>query len=130
MIPHAIRFALPNDAIDDDLFYHPATHATTAGDDGPIPYGARLRLRRDFDLGRIADPDARVVAVALQRYGMLLADGGNIPLMGRSDARTTAKWDDLFEDGTHALFGIEPSDFEVVKLQPPAIPLTYDCVRD
>lgn len=129
-IAHAMRFALPNDAIDDDVFYHPATHATTAGDDGPIPYGARLRLKRDFDLNRIADPDARVIAVALQRYGMFLADGGNIPLMARSDRRTTAKWADLLDDGSHALFGIEPQDFEVVALEGSPIPLTYDCVRN
>jgi hypothetical protein len=129
-IDHAIRFALPNDAIDNDAFFHPATHATTAGDDGPIPYGARLRLKGDFDMDRIADPDARVIAVALQKYGMFLADGGNVTLMGRSDARSTAKYEDLLEDYTRALVGIEPQDFEVVKLEPPEIPLTYDCVRN
>jgi hypothetical protein len=128
-IAHAMRFALPNDAIDDDVFYHPATHATTAGDDGPIPYGARFRLKADFDMSRIPDPDAQVIVRALQKYGMFLADGGNIPLMGESDRRSVAKWDALLDDGTHALFGIEPDDFEIVQLEAPAIPLTYDCVR-
>lgn len=129
-IDHAMRFAIPNDDIDDDVFYAPATHATTAGADGSVPYGAHLRLKSTFDMSRLTDPDARVVAVALQKYGMYLADGGNIPLMGRSDRRTTAKWDDLFEDGTHALFGIEPQDFEVVAFATDPVALTFDCVRN
>lgn len=51
--------------------------------------------------------------------------------MGESDRRSVAKWDDLFEeDGTHALFGIEPADFEVVELSGEPIALTFDCVRN
>lgn len=115
--------------IDDDVYHHPASHATTAGEDGPIPYGARLRLKADFDMGRIPDPDAQVIVRALQQYGMVLADGGNIPLMGRSDRRTTAKWDTLLDDGTHALSAIEPADFEIIALEGPAVTLTFDCAR-
>ena len=40
---------------------------------------------------------AQVVARALQRYGMLLADGGNIALTAQSDRFTTAKWAGLLE---------------------------------
>lgn len=131
-IDHALRFALPNESIRDGVFYHPATHATNAGGGGAdtLPYGARLRLNRDFDMSRLSDPDAQVVAAALQTYGMVLADGGNIPLMAQSDRRSTAKWDQLFEDGTHALFGIEPEDFELVALEGDEIPLTFECVRN
>src|SRR6187549_27616 len=74
-IDHAIRFAIPNDDIDNDVFYHPASHGTDADGDGTVPYGARFRLKADFDMNRLDDPDARVVAVALQKYGMVLADG-------------------------------------------------------
>ncbi len=130
VIDHALRFAINNDDIDDDVFYHPATHGTTAGADGSVPYGARLRLKPDFDMGRIADPDARVIVVALQRHGMFLADGGNIPLMGESDEHSTTKWNDLLEDGSHALFGITPDDFEVVALEGEPIALTFECVRN
>lgn len=131
-IAHALRFALPNESIRDGEFFHPATHATNSGGGGAtaLPYGARLRLRADFDLERLTDPDARVIAVALQTYGMVLADGGNIPLMGQADTRSTAKWADLLEDGSHALFGIEPADFEVVALEGEAIPLTFECERN
>jgi serine/threonine-protein kinase len=116
----------------DGVFHHPATHATNAGGGAAgasVPYGARLRLKADFDMTRLSDPDARVVAEALQTYGMFLADGGNIPLSARSDARTAHTWDELFEDGSHALYGIEPQDFEVLALDE-AIPLTFDCVRN
>ena len=131
-IDHAIRFALPNDRIRDGVYFHPASHATNVdgGSADAIPYGARLRLRSDFDMSRIADPDAQVVVRALQTYGMFLADGGTITLMGRSDRHSTAKWDDLFEDGSHALFGIEPQDFEVIALDAPEVPLTFDCARN
>ena len=130
-IDHAIRFILPNDRIRDGEFVHPATHATNAEGGGAdaLPYGARLRLKSDFDEARIEDPDALVVVHALQKYGMFLADGGNIALTARSDARTTHKWDEVFEDGSHALFGIEPADFELVAIEGPAIPLTFDCER-
>lgn len=57
---------------------------------------------------RISDPDACVIAVALQEYGMLLANGGNITRMGESDRTRDASWEDLFKGATHALVGIEP----------------------
>ncbi|GDX80805.1 hypothetical protein LBMAG42_26160 [Deltaproteobacteria bacterium] len=130
-IDHAIRFILPNESIRDGEYYHPATHATNASGGGAdaLPYGAHLRLKAGFDETRLADPDARVVARALQTYGMFLADGGNIALTAEADARSTHKWADLFEDGSHALWGIEPDDFEVVALQGEAVPLTFECER-
>ncbi len=67
---------------------------------------------------------------ALQRYGMFLADGGNVALTARSDARTSAKWDALFEEGSHALVGIEPADFEVLAWEGDPIPLTFACERN
>jgi hypothetical protein len=55
------------------------------------PYGARLRLRSDYPIERLPR-GALVVARAMQRYGMLLADGGQITLTAQSDRLTTAKW--------------------------------------
>lgn len=127
-LDHAIRFILPNDAIRDGEFFHPATHATNSEGGGAtaIPYGAHLRLKQSFDLTRIEDPEARVVAEGLQKYGMFLADGGNIALTAEADTRSTAKWADLFD--SHALFAIEPQDFEVLELGT-AVPLTFECER-
>jgi serine/threonine-protein kinase len=73
-------------------------------------------------------PAARVVARAMQKYGMFLSDGGNIALTAQNDADTTAKYADV-EFGPHDLQALKVTDFEVVDLGTP-IPLTYDCVRN
>jgi serine/threonine-protein kinase len=129
-IRHAIRFALPNTIIRDGVFFHPATHATNSegGGEEAVPYGARLRLKADFDMSRIESESAKVIARALQEYGMFLADGGNVALMGRSDARTENSWDSLGID-SHALDGIEPEDFELMPLGA-EVPLTFECERN
>jgi hypothetical protein len=113
-IRHAVRFALPNSHLRNRTYVRPATHATgaaMAGEDG-VPYGARLRLRADYPLESLPSEGARVLARALQRYGMILADGGNIALMGQDDRGTTAKWEGLL--GPHDLTSIQPDDFEMV----------------
>lgn len=91
-IKHAVRFILPNDRIDPMVYVHPATHATrhSATAPTPVPYGARLRLKSTFDLTQLPTDGARVVARALQKYGMFLADGGNIALTAQSDTYTQA----------------------------------------
>jgi serine/threonine-protein kinase len=128
-IDHAIRFILPNESIRDGVFFHPATHATNADGGGAdaVPYGAHLRLKPDFDMSRLETDGAKVVARALQTYGMFLADGGNIALTAQADTHTTAKWADLMD--SHALVGIEPEDFELLELEGDAVALTFDCVR-
>lgn len=127
-IPHAIRFILPNARMRDGYYVHPANHA--GGPSGPMQapvYGSRWRLRADFPLETLPTEGARVIARALQKYGMALADGGNIALTAQSDRLTTAKWQDVLND-SHDLGAIQPSDFDVIDTGPP-IELTYDCVR-
>ena len=128
-IDHAIRFILPNVSIRSGVYVHPATHGTraTAGAADAPPYGARLRLRPDFPLQSLANEVARTVARAMQRYGMLLADGGNIALTAQSDRFTRAKWSGLL--GTRDLASIRPSDFQMVA-GGSRIRLTLDCVRN
>src|SRR5688572_24230844 len=94
-IPHAVRFILPNDRIRKGVYVAPATHSTGALSGGPDtpPYGARFRLRPDFPMDNLRW-GAKVVARALQRYGMLLSDGGKKALTGRSDRFTQHKWKD------------------------------------
>ena len=120
---------MPNDRIRKGEFVRPATHSG-AGRGTPtrdtVPYGARLRLKAGFDLGRLPGEGARVVARALQRYGMILSDGGNIALTGRSDSNTAAKWNGLL--GTRDLTALQVSDFEMVDAGP-RIPLTLQCQR-
>lgn len=130
-IGHAIRFILPNARMAAGVYVHPATHAgAPSGPATTLPYGSRLRLRADFDISQY-NPAAQVLLRTLKKYGMLLADGGNIALTGESDRYTTAKWADLgidehvFADGTPSP---KVTDFEVIETGA-RIDLTYDCVR-
>jgi hypothetical protein len=128
-IEHAVRFAIPNSHIRRNTYVRPAAHGTakeSAVTDG-VPYGARLRLRADYPLDDLPNDAARVLARALQRYGMILADGGNIALMGQDDRGTTAKWDDLLEP--RDLSALQPRDFELVEAGE-RFTYTGDCVLE
>lgn len=93
-------------------------HYTAYGDEsdpGPFPVppgapveGGQLRLKASYGLGRFSG-GARVIAVALKRYGLIVADNGsNWYLGGTSDRR----WDD---ENLDQLKRIPGSAFEVVK---------------
>ena len=114
-IAHAIRFILPNNRMRAASYVHPASHygapSAPSNSDAPI-YGMRFRLRSDFPVASYPAP-ARVVLEALKKYGMFLADGGNIALTARSDRGTSAKWGTVGL-GSHDLDGVQPSDFEVL----------------
>jgi hypothetical protein len=128
-VAHAIRFILPNDRIRKGEYVHPATHSGAGkGTPAPdlVPYGARLRLKPAVDLQALPSDGARVIARALQKYGMFLADGGNIALTAQSDAYTRAKWSGLLTAA--ALSSLKVTDFEMVAAGP-RVPLTLDCQR-
>ena len=128
-IDHAIRFILPNERIRHRVYVHPATHSTgaTSGPDSAPPYGARFRLRADFPLDSLPNEGARVVARALQHYGMFLADAGQIALTAQSDRFTTAKWTGLLD--TRDLEIIRVGDFEMVEAGE-RFEFSGDCVRE
>lgn len=144
---HAIRFILPNprmatmpdgpdpDGAPEPVYVRPASHA--GGPSGPsttVPYGVRLRLRADFDLTGY-DAAAQVILRTMQRYGIVLSDGGNIALTFESDRFTTAKWPDL-GIGPHVFWNGAPGNrtpvqvahFDVVDTGA-RIEETYECVR-
>jgi serine/threonine-protein kinase len=85
-----------------------------------------LRLRADYPLETLPSEGARVVARAMQKYGMYHADGGNIALTAASDRYTTAKWDGLLDPKDLADLAVE--DFDVMD-HGPTIELTLDCDR-
>jgi len=139
---HAIRFILPNNRMANDvslggssgrLYVRPASHA--GGPSGPVnsvPYGARLRMRSDFALDGY-NPAARVILNTFKRYGIVLADGGNIALTAESDLYTTQTWaglgiDSRVFDLTSGAADVTIADFEVIDTGP-RIAETYDCVR-
>jgi len=124
-IDHAIRFILPNSRVKRG-FVRPATHGTntTGGTSAPL-YGVHLRLRADYPIASLP-AGARVVARAMQKYGMYHADGGNIALTAQSDRHTAAKWTGLL--GPSDLAALKVTDFEVIDHGAP-IALTDNCVR-
>ena len=125
-IDHAIRFVLPNDRLRRG-FVRPAVHGTDT--DGPTngpPYGVHLRLRADYPLDSLPNDGARVVARALQRYGMIHADGGEVALTAASDRYTTAKWAGLLSSWDLEFLRVE--DFEVVD-HGPMVSYPYRCAR-
>lgn len=131
-ISHAIRFILPNKRMRAHVYVRPATHA--GGPSGPVdavPYGARFRLKSSPEVEQeiaALKPAARVVARAMQKYGMLLADGGDIALTAASDRFTKHKWSEV-GFGPRDLATLRVSDFEMIEAGA-RIPLTYDCVRN
>ena len=125
-IDHAIRFILPNNR--PRLGYtRPATHGTTTTGIATAPgYGVHLRLRADYPIDSLPTEGAKVVARAMQKYGMYHADGGNIALTAQADTHTTAKWANLL--GSHDLYALTVNDFEVID-HGGLIPLTGNCTR-
>lgn len=128
-ITHAIRFALPGTHIEKGVYVHPATHAGLYSGVGMPPIGARFRLRADYPLASLPDDGARVIARAMQRYGMILTDAGNIALTGANDRFTAAKWSDVLPSGPAGLLGIHVTDFQMTD-GGTRIPLTFDCARN
>jgi serine/threonine-protein kinase len=128
-IDHAIRFILPNPRMQAGVFVHPATHAGAPSGQGMPPYGARFRLRANYPLSTLPDEGSRIIARAMQKYGMILADGGNITLTAADDRFTTAKWSVVLPSGSTGLSAIKVTDYDMIDAGS-RITLTYDCVRN
>jgi hypothetical protein len=105
-IRHALRFTAVRTQ---QAYVYPARHyASSITDPDVPPMGARARLKASVDISWMT-PQARVVARALQRYGMILADNGsNWYVTGAPDSR----WDD---DDLDSLKRLRGSDFEFVQ---------------
>ncbi|HYI65762.1 MAG TPA: S-layer homology domain-containing protein [Candidatus Limnocylindrales bacterium] len=105
VIEHAIRFTAP---VTRSAHLYPARHHAGAGSSTALPaMGTRVRLKADFDMTDYS-PRMQVILVAMQRYGMILADNGSPWFFsGVSDVR----WDD---DELNELKALRGSDFEVV----------------
>jgi serine/threonine-protein kinase len=99
-INHAIRFILPNSR-------HARAASTCVRRRTPAGRPAGRACRRTacasgyaptIPLARCRPKGARVIARAMQRYGMILSDGGNIALTAQSDRFTTHKWSEVGVD--------------------------------
>jgi IPT/TIG domain len=123
-INHAMRFTLPSGDVSPHYIY-PASHVVgTSPGSTKLPFGARLRLMNTSAVNAVIstlDPEAQIIAHAMQQYGLVLADiGSSMYITGTSASQDASNnialtWnmDDVL--GLHALTA---SDFQVVNLTP------------
>ena len=105
VIRHALRVTVPCTA---PRYVYPARHfASTCGGRWAPPMGLRLRLKSSVSLAGLPH-QARVVALALQRYGLIVADNGSPWYVNGAPDR---RWSD---DALHQLDRFTGRDFEVV----------------
>jgi len=107
-IRHAIRFTLASANVKPG-YIAPATHQVNSkGGQYSIPFGAKIRLRANFDISAFPAND-QVILKALKKYGLILADiGSNMYISGAPDER----WNN---DELQQLGKVKASDFEVIK---------------
>jgi hypothetical protein len=104
-IDHALRFTAPCTAAS---YVYPARHeASTCSGSSLPPMGLRVRLKASVDISGLPY-QARVVAQALKRYGMILADNGSPWYISGAPDR---HWSN---DALHLLDRLSGQDFEVV----------------
>jgi hypothetical protein len=106
VIDHALRFTVQRTR---RAYVFPARHYASDSNDASLPpMGLRLRLKASFDVSGYPR-QARIVLVALKRYGMIVADNGSSwYITGAPDSR----WSN---DQLHTLGQVKGSDFEVVQ---------------
>ena len=87
----------------------PARHyASDLADPHLPPMGLRVRLKASFDVSGFPR-QARIILIALKRYGMLVADNGSNWYISGAPNR---HWNN---DDLHSLGRVKGSDFEVVQ---------------
>jgi hypothetical protein len=129
-INHAIRFTLDNPVILDQYLY-PASHIANPGNTDPTtmpPMGARFRLKNNATVDALINnmqPESKVIALAMQKYGLIVADNGsNLFASGASysvnaDGSFGLTWNDNdIQSTSTGLKALHMSDFEMVDLTP------------
>jgi hypothetical protein len=108
-IRHALRFTAPRTRT---AFVWPARHEAGSSSSASLPpMGLRVRLKRSVSLAGLPR-QARIVAIAMKRYGLMLADNGS-PwyVTGAPDPH----WNN---EQLHSLDRLSGRDFEVVTVRP------------
>jgi hypothetical protein len=105
VIDHALRFTVQRTR---RAYVYPARHyASDLTSLSLPPMGLRVRLKASFDV-RPFPRQARIVLIALKRYGMIVADNGSDWYISGAPNR------DWSNDQLHTLGRVKGSDFEVV----------------
>jgi hypothetical protein len=123
-IDHALRFCVNNSDISPTFKWPARTAAAAWNPQTGMPYGTRLRIKASWwkanaDLVLGDHTQARTVAEAIRRYGLILADGSGgstIQLQGVADRR----WE---KDVVSRLNSIPVTALEVVST-PPLLQIT------
>jgi hypothetical protein len=104
-IDHALRVTVRRSR---RAYVHPARHFASSSTDPSLPrMGERLRLKAGVSIGGLPR-QARVVAQALKRYGLIVADNGSDWYVSGAPHH---RWDN---DQLASLRGLTGRDFEVV----------------
>jgi hypothetical protein len=104
-IDHALRFTVERSR---RAYVYPARHFSSNLTSRALPpMGLRLRLRAGFRVGGFPR-QARIILVALKRYGMIVADNGSSWYV---QGEPNAHWSN---DALHELHRVKGSDFRVV----------------
>ncbi len=105
-IDHALRFTAPCTAA---RYVYPARHQAATPCPGGVspPMGLRVRLKASVNIAGLPY-QARIVALALKRYGLILADNGSPWYISGAPNRG---WNNA---ALHLLDRLHGSDFEVV----------------
>jgi hypothetical protein len=105
VIDHALRFTVQRTR---RAYVYPARHYASELTSASLPpMGLRVRLKASFDV-RPFPRQARIVLVALKRYGMIVADNGSDWYITGAPNRG---WSN---DQLHTLARVKGSDFQVV----------------
>ena len=105
VIDHALRFTAARTR---RAFIYPARHYASSSTDPSLPpMGLRVRLKAGFNVSGFP-PQARIVLVAMKRYGLILADNGSNWYVSGAPS---SGWSN---DQLHTLGRVKGSDFEVV----------------
>jgi hypothetical protein len=111
-IDHALRVTFDETQ---QGYIHPATHyASDSRNPSLPPMGLRLRMKASYDISHITG-QARVIAVAMKKYGMFVADNGSNWYFQGEGGKASSCWNDNDLD---QLKNVPGSAFEVVKTGP------------
>lgn len=108
-IRHALRVTL-RDSVLARAHVWPSRHDAGGGTPGGVPFGAVMRLKASFVPPASWSTQAKAVAVAMQRYGLYVADiGSDLYVQGEP----SAQWQDATISNLKTL---KASDFEFVDM--------------
>jgi hypothetical protein len=129
VINHALRVTLPKGDVDPQYVY-PASHEVSATQaSNHVPLGTRLRLANNATVNALIanmPPESKAIAVAMQQYGLIVADLGSamyvtgasatIDTVDSPNLDLTWNLNDIF--ASNGLEALTAGDFQVVSLTP------------